>query len=59
VPRGIYVQLPEPERKALMDHADSEWRSPHQHATKLLVEAIRRESGNQTTNGQSSAQSRA
>ena len=43
--RGIFVQLPEEERKALMDRADSEWPSPREHATKLLVEAIRRENG--------------
>jgi hypothetical protein len=54
--RGIYVRLPEAERKALLDRADREWRSPREHATKLLVEAIRRETGIKSDSGQQTAQ---
>jgi len=43
VPRGIYVPLPEPEREALFDLADREWRRPVDQAIKLISDGLRRE----------------
>jgi hypothetical protein len=41
VSRGIYVVLPEEERRALFDEADREWRSPRDQAAKLICDALR------------------
>jgi len=38
--RGIYVPLPEPTRKALLDLADREWRRPHEQAAWILTKAL-------------------
>jgi hypothetical protein len=43
VPRGIYVPLPGPEREALFDLADREWRRPVDQAIKLISDGLRRE----------------
>jgi hypothetical protein len=42
VPRGIFVRLPEPERSALLDFADREWRDPRVQAAMFVVEGLRR-----------------
>jgi hypothetical protein len=39
--RGIYVPLPSREREALLELADSEWRSPREQAAKFVVEGLR------------------
>jgi hypothetical protein len=41
VSRGIYVPLPEPEREALFDLADREWRRPVDQAVKLISDGLR------------------
>ena len=43
VPRGIYVPLPDPEREALFNLADRQWRRPVDQAIKLIADGLRRE----------------
>ena len=40
--RGLYIPLPEPTRRALVDLADREWRRPHDQAALMLTDALRK-----------------